>query len=175
MPNQQDLEAARSQLIRLEDIPEPGHDSRFGKRGRERAVFWLVYLGEMELARALEAILRVFPDDALDERSEVRGKTTLAVVVLDARGRPVIDRTFLSSFAWGYGRLRVGKLKELAGFIDAEHAIKADLESRLITRNKDGEIEPLGAAEINQAIEWLIRSEEHTSELQSPKDLVCRL
>jgi hypothetical protein len=157
MPNQQDLEAARTQLIRLEEIPEPWHDSRFGKRGRERAVFWLVYLGEIELARALETILKVFPDDASDERSEVRGRTTLAVVVLDARGRPVIDRTFLSSFAWGYGRLRAGKLKELAGFIDAEHAIKADLESRLITRNKDGEIQPLGAVEIDQAIEWLIQ------------------
>ncbi|ULA57936.1 MAG: Helicase [Nitrospira sp.] len=156
MPNQQDLEAARSQLIRLEEIPEPWHDPRFGKHGRERAVFWLVYLGEIELAKALETIVKVFPDDASDERSEVRGRTTLAVIVLDARGRPVIDRTFLSSFAWGYGRLRAGKLKELAGFIDAEHAIKADLESRLIIRSKDGEIQPLGAAEIDQTIEWLI-------------------
>ena len=158
MPNERELEVVKNQLVRLEESPEPWLDPRFGRQGRERAVYWMVYLGELNLAKALESILEVFPDDVSDERSEVRGTTTLAVVVLDAKGRPVPDKTFLSSFAWGYGRVRAGELKELAKFAEAERAIKSQLEKRLICQDENGEIRPLEASDINRVIEWLTQA-----------------
>ena len=132
LPSAQELAAVRRQLVRLEDVPEPWYDIRFGRRGKERTIFWIVYLAELDVAKALASILKVFPDEAVDERNEVRGTTTLAVIVLDAEGRPVLDKTFLSSFAWGYGKVRVGQLRDLATFVDAEKAIKAEIERRRI-------------------------------------------
>lgn len=168
MPNERELQAMRSQLVRLEEIPEPWRQQRFRSQGRERAVYWMVFLGELDLAKALASILKVFPDDAGDERAEVRGTTTLAVVVLDAHGRPVADKTFLSSFAWGYGKVRAGQLRELAEFVEAERAVKAELEKLLIRQNEDGEIQPLQPIDIDRAITWL------TETLNLPADEVVR-
>ena len=101
LPDARELETIERTLVALEEYPEPWKEPRFWRRGKERAVHWMVYLGELDLAKATEAILKIYPDDAADERSDVRGNTTLAVMVLDSHGRPVEDKTFLSSFAWG--------------------------------------------------------------------------
>lgn len=157
LPDARELETIRRTLVRFEEQPEPWKEQRYWRRGKERAVHWMVYLGELDLAKATEAILKVYPDEAADERSDIRGNTTLAVIVLDSQGRPVEDKTFLSSFAWGYGQVRAGRLKGLAGFPEAERVIKAELEKRLIRQDEDGKIIPLTHADIQQAIGWLAK------------------
>ena len=37
----------------------------------------------LTLQKTIKAILKMYPDEALDERADVRGNTTLAVVVLE--------------------------------------------------------------------------------------------
>lgn len=155
LPDARELETIRRTLVRFEEQPEPWKEQCYWRRGKERAVHWMVYFGELDLAKATEAILKIYPDEAADERSDIRGNTTLAVMVLDSQGRPVEDKTFLSSFAWGYGQVRAGRLKGLAGFPEAERAIKAALEKRLIRQDEDGKILPLNHTDIQQAIGWL--------------------
>lgn len=166
LPDARELESIRRTLVRLDEYPEPWNEHRFWRRGTERAVHWMVYLGELDLARATEAILKIYPDEAAEERLDTRGNTTLAVMVLDNQGRPVEDKTFLSSFAWGYGQVRAGRLKGLAGFPEAERAIKAELEKRLIRQDEEGKILPLAYTDIQRAIGWL------TAVLNLPDDEV---
>lgn len=157
LPDARELETIGRTLVRLDEYPEPWNERRFWRRGKERTVYWMVYLGELDLAKATGAILKIYPDDAIDERSDVRGNTTLAVMVLDSQGRPVEDKTFLSSFAWGYGQVRAGRLKGLAGFAEADRAIKTELEKRLIRQDEEGKILPLTNSDIVQTIGWLTR------------------
>lgn len=157
LPDARELETIGRTLVRLDEYPEPWQVPRFWKRGKERAVHWMVYLGELDLAKATEAILNIYPDDAVDERADVRGNTTLAVMVLDSQGRPVENKTFLSSFAWGYGQVRAGRLKGLAGFAEADRAIKVELEKRLIRQDGEGKILPLTYSDIVQVIGWLAK------------------
>jgi hypothetical protein len=132
------------------------------------ALFFGWCIWELDLAKALRSMLEVFPDDTEDERNEVRGTTALAVVVLDAKGCPLADKTFLSSFAWGYGKVRARQLKGLADFVEVERAIKAELDKRLIRRSDDGKIQSLRALDIDQAITWLAQT------LNLPPDQVSR-
>lgn len=157
LPDARELETIGRTLVRLEEHPEPWKEQRYWKRGKERAVYWMVYLGELDLAKATEAILKLYPDDAADERSYISGNTTLAVLVVDSRGRPVEDKTFLSSFAWGYGQVLAGRLKGLAGFPEAERAIKSALEKKLIRQDKEGQILPLSNEDVLGAIGWLTK------------------
>ncbi len=168
LPDARELETIGRTLVRLDEYPEPWSERRFWKRGKERTVHWMVYLGELDLAKATEAILKTYPDDAVDERANVRGNTTLAVMVVDSQGRPVEDKTFLSSFAWGYGQVRASRLKGLAGFSEAERTIKAELERRLIRQDEEGKIFPLTNSDIVQAIGWL------TKVLNLPEEEVLR-
>ncbi|MBI3899688.1 MAG: helicase [Gammaproteobacteria bacterium] len=157
IPDARETESIGRQLVKLKECPEPWREPRFGKRGKERAVYWMVYLGELDLAKAAEAFLKLYPDAAVDERADISGNTTLAVIVVDSYGRPVESKTFLSSFAWGYGQVRAGHLKGLAGFVDAERVIKAKLERGLVRQSDDGKILPLTGAHIDQAITWLVK------------------
>lgn len=157
LPDARELETIGRMLVRFDEHPEPWQERRFGKRDKERAVYWMVYLGELDLAKSTEAILKIYPDDAVDERADVRGTTTLAVVVVDGQGRPVEGKTFLSSFAWGYGQVRAGRLKGLAGFHEADRAIRAELEKRLIRQDEEGNIQPLNNSDIGQTIDWLAK------------------
>jgi hypothetical protein len=168
LPEARELETIGRALVRLEEYPEPWKEQRFWRRGKERGVHWLVYLGELDLAKASEAILKVYPDEAADERSGIRGNTTLAVVVLDSQGQLVEDRTFLSSFAWGYGQVRAGRLRGLAGFPEAERAIKDKLKECLIRQDEEGKVMPLTYADVQQTIGWL------ATVLNLPDDEVIR-
>ena len=68
---------------------------------RERNLYWFLYLGEIDLEEATSYLLRLFPDEAAEERLWVRGKTTMAAVVLDAEGRPIDERVFFPAFPGG--------------------------------------------------------------------------
>jgi hypothetical protein len=168
LPNIQDLESLYRKLIRLEDNPEPWKDKRNDKRGKEKDVYWMIYLGELNLSKALHSILKLYPDENIDEHDVDKGNTTLAVIVLDSLGRPVQDRTFLSSFAWGYGKVRAGQLKDLASFVNAEINIKSGIERLLIRQNEDGEILPVDFSDIQRITDWLIK------ELNLPEDEIIR-
>jgi hypothetical protein len=168
LPNAQELAVIGRKLLLLQENPEPWLDRRFDKHGKERAVYWMLYLGELDLAKALKSILETFPEEMADERAEIRGNTTLAVVVLDSQGCPVPDKTFLSSFAWGYGKVRAGQLRELATFVDAERVIKAEIERRLIRQNEEGEIQPVSSSDLKRVIDWL------AAELNLPQDEVLQ-
>ena len=150
-----ELEAMGRTLVRLEEYPEPWSEATFGRRGNERAVYWMVYLGELDLAQATSEILKMFPDGTVDERADVCGTTSLAVIVVDSRGRPVPEKTFLSSFAWGYGQVRAGRLRGLSGFPEAERAIKTELERRMIRQDEEGSIQPLTNPDLHGAAGWL--------------------
>lgn len=168
LPDVQELASMNRSLIRLEDIPEPWKDMRFGRRGIEKAVYWMIYLGELNLSKTLQSILKLYPDENIDERDINQGNTTLAVIVIDSHGRPIQDRVFLSSFAWGYGKVRAGRLKELATFVSAELNIKSSIERLLIRQNEDGEIQPIDYSDIERITDWLI------NELNLPEDEVIR-
>lgn len=158
LPNARELETIRRTLVRLDEYPEPWKEKRFSKSGKERAVHWMLYLGEVDLKLATEAILKLYPDEAADERSEIKGNTTLAVAVVDAQGRPIDGKTFISSFAWGYGQVLGGKLRGLAGFPDAERRIKSELEKHLIHQDEEGKILPLTRDDIASATTWLTQN-----------------
>lgn len=158
LPNARELETIRRTLVRLDEYPEPWKENKFFKRGKERAVHWMLYLGELDLKQATEAVLKLYPDEAADERAEIKGNTTLAVVVVDAQGRPIEGKTFISSFAWGYGQVLGGRLRGLAGFPDAERKLKTELEKHIIRQNEEGKILPLTSDDIAAAITWLGQS-----------------
>jgi hypothetical protein len=168
LPSPQDLAVMHRRLVSLEEVPEPWRENRFKRRGKESAVYWMVYLGEIQLDKALQSILEAFPDDIADERADLRGNTTLAVVVLDGEGRPIPGSIFLSSFAWGYGRIRSGDLRGLGKFVDAERTIKTEIERRLLRQREDGTIQPVGSADLNGLIDWLV------TKLNLPQDEVLR-
>lgn len=152
----EDLRAMNRQLVRLGENPEPWTSPRSGKRGKERAVYWFLHLGEIDLAEATRSLLELFPDEHAEERTETRGTTTMAVVVLDHRGRPILGKTFLSSFAWGYGQVRAGNLWNLAAFPEAELSLRGELERRLIHQDHDGEILPVTRRDIQAVTSWLL-------------------
>ena len=158
LPNERELETIGRTLVRLDEYPEPWIENRFRKRGKERAVHWMLYLGELNLKQATEAVLRLYPDEASDERTEIKGNTTLAVVVVDAQGRPIEGKTFLSGFAWGYGQVLGGRLRGLAGFPAAERKIKVELDKHIIRQDEEGKILPLTRDDIAAAITWLTRT-----------------
>jgi hypothetical protein len=157
LPDMQQLQSMKRELINLKNIPEPWNDKRYSKQWKETAVYWMIYLGEIELSKALQSILKLYPDNSADEYNIRDGNTTLAVIIIDSQGRLVKDRTFLSSFAWGYGKVRAGQLKELASFVNAENNIKSSIEKLLIKQDDDGKIRPIQFSDIQGIIYWLIQ------------------
>ncbi len=157
LPNAQELEAIHRKLINLRDIPEPWTDKKFNKRGKETAIYWMIYLGELNLSKAVESILKAFPDDISDERSDVRGNTALAVIVLDSEGKFLQDKVFISSFAWGYGKVREGNFRELAEFTEFEKIIINRIQKILLKQNEENQILPVCASDIKVVSEWLIK------------------
>lgn len=156
LPTPDDLRAVGRTLVWLRDDSEPWNNRVHWRRPKERAVYWFVYLGLIDLGVVTRSLLRLFPDQNPDERADSRGHTTMAVVVLDSRGRPIAEKTFLSAFAWGYGRVRAGVIRELAAFPLVERQIRSQIEERLIVQGEDGEVQPLTAVTIRRAAEWLV-------------------
>lgn len=154
LPKPQDLEAVGQQMIRGTEHPEPWREDRYGPQGRQRGVYWFAYLGELSLAEATSSLLELFPDRSPEKPRRQSGTAPVAVVVLDERGRPAEGKTFLSSFAWGYGRVRAGELHVLADFPEEERRLCEEIEHELTRMDEEGQILPVTPA----ALERLTRS-----------------
>lgn len=155
LPRVDELRSARQQIVRSEDDDEPWSRKENGPRGREHEVYWFVYLGEIDLATATRSLLRLFPDESPEPIRPAKGTTTMAVVVLDREGRPTDGSTFLSSFAWGYGKVMSGEMKSLASFPDEEGRLSSELNGRLHKTGQDGELLPVSPADLRSASRWL--------------------
>ncbi len=116
IPTARDLQPLRREMIHFNESKEPWCDTKFIKRKNEKSVYWMVYLGQIDLRKSIKHILEMFPDEYASEKVVVKGNTTLAVVVLDEQGTLVPENNFLSSFAWGYGKVLNNQLNELANF-----------------------------------------------------------
>ncbi len=143
LPKPRDLEAIGQQMIRATEHPEPWREERYGPRGRQRGVYWFAYLGELSLAEATSSLLELFPDQSPEKARRQSGTAPMAVVVLDGQGRPAEGKTFLSSFAWGYGKVRTGELHALAEFPEEERRLCDEIERELIRMDEEGEILPV--------------------------------
>ncbi len=144
------------QMVRADEHAEPWMEAKYGPKGRQRAVYWFVHLGELDLSKVTHRLLELFPDESPEKPRPIRGTAPLAVVVLDQAGRPVEGKTFVSSFAWGYGMVRAGELHGLADFREEEQLIGEELERHLLRMNEDGEILPAGADDLARATHWMV-------------------
>jgi len=156
LPKPPELEAMGRQMVRSEEHAEPWNEPRYGPKGRQRGVYWFVHLGELSLSEATAALLELFPDDSPERPRPIRGSVPAAVVVLDGRGRPAEGKTFLSSFAWGYGQVRAGELRALARFPEAERRLCEELEQRLVRMDEDGEVLPVTPGDLERVTRWLV-------------------
>lgn len=168
LPDAEDLEGRGRKLVHLKEQPAPWDvpENQPQPKEDEQAVYWLIYLGQMDLSVATRSLLAKFPDDQADERMDVKGITTTAVLVLDVRGCPVPEKSFLSSFSWGYGLVRQDKLRELAAFPEAERRLKAAIDDRIIRQDNSGTIQPTTREALEELTRWLI------AELCLPEDEV---
>lgn len=155
LPKPRDLTAIRRKMVRVEESSEPWEDERFARRGRESGVFWFVYLGEIELTAAYASILDLFPDESPEGPPKTKGTAPMAAVVLDEDGRPVEDRFLLSSFAWGYGKVRSRELRALADFPERERRVCRELEKHLIERDEEGEVLATTVDSLRNVTAWL--------------------
>lgn len=156
IPEAKELRLLKRRLVLLSEESEPWKIPQYTRRGKERDVFWMLYLGELDLSEATANILAQFPDEHAEERKTHEGFGPIAVVVLDEAGRPISDKTFLSSFAWGYGQVRRGKLKELANFSTITRNICREIEKRLIVQDDDGNILPITSEAVSATLDWMI-------------------
>lgn len=170
LPAIEDLRALGRTLVRLRDDPKPWKAAAFQRRGRERAVFWFLYLGELDLEAATRSLLELFPEKREDEneRPRTKGTAPLAVTVLDHRGVPAEAKAALASFAWGYGKIRAKRLTDLAGFPQAETRYQREIERRLTHLDPDGEPLPVDAESVDRVIAWLVE------DLNLPRDQVIQ-
>jgi AAA domain len=168
LPKKEELATQNRKVVHLDECPDPWHNEIYRKLDGEEELYWMIYLGELDLTRAYKNILETFKDELIDEREKVEGWTTLAVVLLDEHGHPIPGSTFLSSFAWGYGRILAGQPKELGGFIEDEGRIKAEMDRKLILQDIRGEIIPLGPKDLAMVTDELIKT------LNLPADEVSR-
>jgi hypothetical protein len=117
-------------------------------------LYYQVILGALAMDRASEVLLKAFGDKR-PERSSPRGHAALAAVTVDREGRPVAEKPIaVSSFGWGYGLARVGRLSELKTWPQVERGLTEGLENRL-KREEDDEVLPLDEATILRGFQWL--------------------
>lgn len=158
VPTARDLQPMRRELVRFDEYEEPWSEKKFHKRGMEKSIYWMIYLGQIDLQKAMQSILKQFPDEYSNEKSTVKGNTTMAVLVLDEQGRPVSDSIFLSSFAWGYGKVLNNQLNELATFEESQRILINSIGKLIIRQNEDGEILPIQYSDIKKLVIWLINA-----------------
>jgi hypothetical protein len=144
------------------DFADPSHllpwiDPSFTRQEDEKSLHWFVVLGECDLVRMNEDLLRVFDDPFADERSypEKNDRGAIAVVTVDERGKLVREGTFLSSFAWAAGRVLADDMASLAAFSDAEATFMEGIEARLIVQDANGAIQPVRRDGLLEAVTWL--------------------
>src|SRR5207244_8457257 len=84
-----------------------------------------------------------------------------------------MDQTFISATKYLADLTNI--LKKLINIFQLEHLSLSHFKSQLDTTLKAIQTEFIGSEEIPPNYGTIFRSEEHTSELQSPDHLVCRL
>lgn len=132
----------------------------------ERKLYYQVVLGSIDMRKAVPRVLSVFQDTRV-ERLTPKGHAPLAIVILDRTGRPVgPPAVHLASFGWGVPRALRNELAQLAGWTAAEPPIVEGLEKQLRRMDADGELIPLGRADLDRAYGWLVQV------LGVPADLV---
>src|SRR2546426_11850752 len=81
-----------------------------------------------------------------------------------------------AAFASGKWKLFGGEGASILDGIGNRKGIRQFGVKQLVRCNQDALRQPLPLGDIARVLlAWLVRSEEHTSELQSPCNLVCRL
>ncbi|HKX26145.1 MAG TPA: hypothetical protein VJ302_00505, partial [Blastocatellia bacterium] len=168
IPDLEESEIKKRRHVRLEEEPEPWRVEAYGKQEDEAAVYWMIYLAKLDLERSYKNILAAFPYEIDDEYNQPGGETTLAVIVVDEYGYLVRGRTFLSSFAWGYGKILSGQLRELGNFTEDERLIKTGIEDRLARQDVEGNFIPISSSDLTEVTDWLI------DRLRLPADEVLR-
>ena len=168
MPKQCNGAEIYKKLLYVKESPEPWVLPQYGKQSGESAIYWLLYFGELKLDSVMKYILKKYPDNAEDERSYPRDTAVLAVVLLDEQGKLIEEKTFLSSFAWGYGQLISGCPENLVNFQKVEVNIKSNLEKRLKNNDDNGNKSSITYKVIDDAFRWLV------SELRIPDNDVSK-
>lgn len=156
LPDSEALHAARRKEVQLSEDPAPWHNSINRQQPPERSVYWFAYLGQIEIRVATRSLLSRFADDNAGEKVAAKGKTTMALVVLNSNGAPVPGKTFVSSFPWGYGCVRRDTFRAIAEFSEAEERLRSKIEERLIKYTTEGEIRPTTKEELEEVTRWLI-------------------
>ncbi len=164
IPTARDLQPLRRKLIHFSESEAPWHDDRFKKRKDEKSIYWMVYLGQIDLKKSVRHMLEIFPDEFANEKAMIKGNTTLAVAVLDEQGRLVPENNFLSSFAWGYGKVLHHQLNELAHFEKSRYSVISIIDKHLTKQDEDGKILPVQYSDIQALMESLV------GELNIPRD-----
>lgn len=176
LPDPDALRAMRRQLVDLAKQPEPWTLAENRPQSNDpnkdpnkaQSISWFVYLGLLDLRAATASLLELFPDEHADERNYVSGRAPLAVIVLDAEGRPIPGKTFLASYSWGYGQVLANALQSLAEFSSVEPVWRERIEKELIEYAEDGKIQAVTPERLRNLTRWLIRElnvPEHQVEL----------
>ena len=119
-------------------------------------LFYHVILGAICMDRATESLLQVFRDGRI-ERPRTSGLAALASATVDDSGRPVEPaRIAVSSFAWGFGQLLEGGLRQLGRWPEVEGRLVQELARRLLLTDAEGAMLPLSYDTISAAYEWLL-------------------
>lgn len=137
-------------------------------------LFYHVILGAIRIDRASESLLQVFRDNRV-ERPRTGGFAALASVTVDRNGRPVAPAGIaISSFAWGFGRVREGGLRQLGRWPEVESRLLAELARRLTSTDAEGELLLLSREIIDEAHGWLLNELDlPTNHVVSPTFALC--
>src|SRR2546426_3008610 len=131
-----------------------------------------IHLG-LDLKGGIHMVMRVKTDDAVKaeiDLSEERirsalGEKGLAPMKISSEGIKVL-------ILEGVDPARVGEIRDLLGRQFPQYSLSSPGGGRLRLEHRAKEEAEIPDSAVRQALE---RSEEHTSELQSPCNLVCRL
>lgn len=135
------------------DLPWVGDPEKSRKSTR---LYYYVILGTIHMSSASEVLMRVFGDSRPD-RPTIKDRAVLAVITVDKFGRPVeTDSIAISSFGWGFGKIRNGDLAELSDWPEAEKGLTAGLEKIIIRNGDDGDILSLDTNVIQNGFRWLV-------------------
>jgi energy-coupling factor transporter ATP-binding protein EcfA2 len=167
LPNAVEAAAQRRRLIRLEREgapwlrPQPATlplAAQVNPDDQRESTFWILYLGELDLRAASEALLKIFPDPHASERTGFSGSAALAAVVLDSHGKPLLERLTVASFGWSYGQVLAGQLKQLGRFPEEEKELRSQLRKKLSVLDEAGQTLPLTRDSITEVTTWLVET-----------------
>lgn len=150
---------------------EISQTSRPGKR-----LYFELYLGTIAMAPAVKELLKVYSDPR-PEMPTIKGFSPIASVILDKEGRPLEEdeSACISSFAWGVPVALRGDLRKLADWPRQQQPLTKAFREKLISRDRNNEIEPLTKGHIQSIYAWLVQTLDlGTQETKAPYFAVKR-